>query len=61
MTKTEEVKAENASPSNVEDDEIEGELYAPVVMNEESIIARSTPLTLMSFWPRSAVFSHGSR
>lgn len=37
-TKTEEVKTENASPSNVEDDEIEGELYAPVVMNEESII-----------------------
>lgn len=37
-TKTEEVKAETASPSDVEDNEIEGELYAPVVMNEESII-----------------------
>ena len=37
-TKTEKVKVETASPSDVEDDEIEGELYAPVVMNEESII-----------------------
>lgn len=37
-TKNEEVKVETASPSDVEDDEIEGELYAPVVVNEESII-----------------------
>ncbi len=37
-TKTEEVKAETASLSDVEDNEIEGELYAPVVVNEESII-----------------------
>ena len=34
----EEVKAKIASSSDVEDDEIEGELYAPVVVNEESII-----------------------
>ena len=35
---SEEIKAETASPSDVEDDAIEGELYAPVVVNEESII-----------------------